>query len=72
MSIHFVFQCGLFPLLDTMIYKDIYDFGKIRLWGSIGFASMVLFSGKLAEIIGISNMFFIYSALMIISLYVGN
>ena len=71
MSIHFIFQCGLFPLLDTMIYKDIYDFGKIRLWGSIGFASMVLFSGRLAEILGISNMFFIYSFLMIISLYVG-
>ena len=71
MSIHFIFQCGLFPLLDTMIYKDIYDFGKIRLLGSFGFASMVLFSGRLAEILGISNMFFIYSFLMIISLYVG-
>lgn len=69
MSLHFIFQCGLFPLLDTMIYKDIYDFGKIRLWGSIGFASMVLFSGKIAEIIGISNMFFIYSLLMVISLF---
>lgn len=46
MSIHFIFQCGLFPILDTMIYKDVYDFGHIRLWGSIGFAVMVLFSGK--------------------------
>lgn len=72
MSIHFIFQCGLFPLLDTMIYKDIHDFGKIRLWGSIGFAAMVLFAGKIAEFIGISNMFFLYSLLMIVSLYFGN
>lgn len=71
MSLHFIFQCGLFPLLDTMIYKDIYDFGKIRLWGSIGFASMVLFSGKISEIIGSSKMFFIYSFLMIISLVIA-
>lgn len=71
MTIHFIFQCGLFPLLDTMIYKDIYDFGKIRLWGSIGFASMVLFSGKLSVLIGSSRMFFIYSLLMIISLLVA-
>lgn len=59
--LHFVFQCGLFPILDTIIYKDVYNFGKIRLWGSLGFASMALFSGKISEIIGINNMFFIYS-----------
>lgn len=72
MTIHFIFQCGLFPLLDTMIYKDIHDFGEIRLWGSIGFASMVLFSGKIAEIIGISRMFFLYSFFMIISLFIAS
>lgn len=72
MSLHFIFQCGLFPLLDTMIYKDIFDFGKIRLWGSIGFATMVLFAGKIAELIGISNMFFVYSFLMIVSLFFAN
>ena len=71
MSIHFIFQCGLFPLLDTMIYKDIYDFGKIRLWGSMGFAFMILFAGKIAEIIGINNMFFIYSLLMLVSLFIS-
>lgn len=71
MALHFTFQCGLFPLLDTMIYKDIYDFGKIRLWGSIGFASMVLFSGKISELIGSSRMFFIYSLLMAISLWIA-
>lgn len=72
MSVHFIFQCGLFPLLDTMIYKDIYDFGKIRLWGSVGFAVMALFSGKIAETIGISNMFFMYSVFMVISLFVSS
>ncbi len=71
MSIHFIFQCGLFPILDTMIYKDVYDFGHIRLWGSIGFAVMVLFSGKISEKIGINNMFYLYSFLMIVSLFFG-
>ena len=71
MSVHFTFQCGLFPLLDTMIYKDIYDFGSIRLWGSIGFSAMVLFSGRISEIIGIQSMFFIYSLFMLVSLAIA-
>lgn len=70
--LHFAFQSGLFPLIDTMIYKDIHDFGAIRLWGSIGFALMVLFSGKISEVIGLRYMFFIYSFLMVFSLIISS
>lgn len=48
------------PLMDTVSLSTNYAFGKIRLWGSIGFAVGALVSGKVIEIFGTSS--FLYLA----------
>ena len=41
-----------FPLMDTVTLSSPHPFGKIRLWGSIGFAAGALVSGKVIELFG--------------------
>jgi len=43
------------PLMDIVALSTDYAFGKIRLWGSIGFAAGALVSGKIIETFGSSS-----------------
>lgn len=43
---------GAMPLLDSIAVNTPYSFGKIRLWGSVGFASGAFVSGRITENFG--------------------
>lgn len=47
------------PLMDTVSLSTEYAFGKIRLWGSIGFAVGALVSGKIIELCGTSSFLYL-------------
>ena len=55
------------PLMDTVSLTTHYAFGKIRLWGSIGFAVGALVSGKVIEIFGSSSFLYLGAAASIIT-----
>lgn len=65
-------QSALIPLSDSIalnyVQKVSGNYGAIRLFGSIGFAIAVLFSGRLAEIYGLSIIFYIFSFLIFIGI----
>ncbi len=44
------------------------DFGKIRLWGSIGYAVGVVAIGRLLDIFGLDIMFVLHSSLIVFAL----
>ncbi|MGL5050173.1 MAG: MFS transporter [Fusobacteriaceae bacterium] len=46
---------GAMPLLDSIAVNTHYSFGKIRLWGSIGFAAGAFVSGRIIEIFGVKS-----------------
>lgn len=47
------------PLMDTVSLSTDYAFGKIRLWGSIGFSVGALVSGKVVEMFGSSSFLYL-------------
>ena len=58
-----LFSGPLFPLSDMMVVKmsNRYnlDFGRIRIWGSIGFFIVCSFMGQVWDAIGLQNLFLI-------------
>lgn len=56
-----IFQSGTTPVVDSVVTGGGHDYGKIRLWGSAGFAIAALISGVLTDVIGIYVIFAIYS-----------
>lgn len=65
-------QSALIPLSDSIALNYVQkiggNYGAIRLFGSIGFAIAVLFSGRLAEIYSLSIIFYIFSFLILVGL----
>jgi len=62
MLFYIVFQgffSGIGPLSDSILLGSSFEFGKIRLWGAIGFAIGVQLAGLLAEIFGLRIIFLI-------------
>lgn len=55
------------PLMDIVTLSTDYAFGKIRLWGSIGFAVGALVSGKVIEIFGPSSFLYLSAIVSIIT-----
>ena len=55
------------PLMDAVSLTTYYAFGKIRLWGSIGFAVGALVSGKVIEIFGVSSFLYLGVGVSIIT-----
>jgi MFS transporter, PPP family, 3-phenylpropionic acid transporter len=55
------------PLMDTLSLSTYYSFGKIRLWGSVGFAVGALVSGKVIEVFGSSSFLYLAAIVSIIT-----
>lgn len=69
----FIFQNSIFPVTDALTLKFTSNFGKIRLWGSLGFAIGVFITGIIAHKIGLRSIFIIYStAVVIAALFLKN
>ncbi|WP_158095012.1 MFS transporter [Gottfriedia luciferensis] len=65
-------QSALIPLSDSIALNYVQkiggNYGAIRLYGSIGFALAVLFSGRLAEMFGLTIIFFVFAFCILIGL----
>jgi PPP family 3-phenylpropionic acid transporter len=59
--------CSIMPLSDSLVLEiaDREHYGSIRLWGSVGWALMVVISGWLIEKTSILSAFYGYAAIMI-------
>ncbi len=64
----YMFQNSIFPVMDSIVLGHTSDFGRIRLWGAIGFAFGVFISGIIAEKAGLQVIFIIYSAFLLIAI----
>ncbi len=62
-----LFQNSIFPLTDALTLKFTSAFGKIRLWGSLGFAIGVFITGMIAHAIGLKSIFIIYCVGIVIT-----
>lgn len=56
-----IFQSGTTPVVDSIVTGTGLDYGKVRLWGSIGFAVAALISGILTDVVSIYVIFALYS-----------
>jgi PPP family 3-phenylpropionic acid transporter len=70
-----LFQCSLIPLLDNWIIQEVKNnanksYGKLRLWGSIGFASTVLLMGMVANLTTFNIPFATYGLLVLLMILV--
>ncbi|WP_027399918.1 MFS transporter [Anaerovorax odorimutans] len=61
------FQMPIMPLTDALILNVGHSFGNTRKWGAIGFALGVLISGQIAEILGLTIIFPLYSVAFFIT-----
>nr|WP_263323346.1 MFS transporter [Neobacillus sp. Marseille-Q6967] len=65
------FQSSMIPLTDSItlsyVQKVKYDYGFIRLWGSVGFAVSVFIVGRVSENFGLTIIFYIYSTILLIA-----
>ena len=72
MLLFYFFQTALNPISNSLTLYAIentpYHFGTFRLWGSIGFAVMVLGASPFIERAGISNLGYFYGVSVIVTL----
>ena len=69
--IYFFFQSSIPPIADATalsLLDDRNDFGKIRLWGSFGYAVGVMTVGKILDLFGLQLMFILHSLFLLIAL----
>ncbi|MFG6149398.1 MFS transporter [Halobacillus sp. B23F22_1] len=71
----FLFMSALGGLGDNLAKKTSIQrgipFGKIRMWGSVGFACTSLISGKILSIIGIENLLYPFLIVVTLTILVG-
>lgn len=72
MLVFFFFQTPLFSQSNTLILNAIegttYQFGAIRYWGSLGYAVMAIAAGPVLSWVGVSNLWILYSILIMITI----
>ncbi len=72
MLIFYFFQTALNPLTNSLTFYAIentqYQFGTFRLWGSLGFAVMVLISSPFIDVVGIQNLGYLYGGFIVFTL----
>lgn len=56
-GVFMVFFSGIMPVIDSMVVGNGLEFGKVRLWGALGFALGAQVTGVLAENFGLSSIF---------------
>lgn len=69
--LYFFFQSSIQPIADatTMaVLKDSTDFGKIRLWGSLGYAVGVITIGSLLDTYGLYLLFILNAFILMLTL----
>jgi len=75
MLLFFNFQTPLFSQSNSLILNTIegtpYKFGTFRLWGSLGWAIMAVGAGPLINVIGIKNLWLVYSFMLILTILFG-
>ena len=75
MLFFFLFQTPLFSQSNSLILNAIegtpFKFGAFRLWGSLGWALMAVAAGPLIGLIGITNLWIVYSIMLILTLLVS-
>ncbi|MBD2848509.1 MFS transporter [Paenibacillus sp. IB182496] len=75
MLLFFFFQTSLNPLTNSLILQAIrgtsYSFGTYRLWGSLGFAVMVLAASPLIAWAGVENLGYLYGFFVLVALMIG-
>lgn len=71
LAVVFFFAAGLAPIIPvgdhavlTMLGEQRYDYGKLRVWGAVGFGLAAWFSGVMAEEWGLGVIFWGYLAMM--------
>lgn len=71
-TIFSVFQCAIVPISDSIALsyakKENMQFGNIRMWGAVGFAVAVFFTGAAVEKWGPDAIFYCFAAALVISL----
>ncbi|WP_066189744.1 MFS transporter [Gracilibacillus timonensis] len=70
----FFFQSAIPPIADVTAMAMLdsrKEFGKIRLWGSLGYAAGVLVVGRLLDIFGLNLMFILHSVLIVVALFLA-
>ncbi len=60
-AVFFVFHNPIFAIMDSYTLKFDYEFGNIRLWGSIGYAIGVFITGLIVGNYGLHYIFYVYS-----------
>ncbi|BDU51426.1 MFS transporter [Haliovirga abyssi] len=68
--IFYLFNCGMGPIFDTVLSTAKYDYGKMRLWGSVGFAVGVFFTGIMIDLTNIYAIFVVFPMFYVISFYI--
>ncbi|MBS4200827.1 MFS transporter [Bacillus sp. FJAT-49732] len=75
MLLFFNFQTPLFSQSNSLILNTIegtpYKFGTFRLWGSLGWAIMAVGAGPFIDLIGIKNLWIVYSFMLILTILFG-
>lgn len=75
MAVFFFFNTSLFPINTTQVFQAIEGtdrrFGSFRMWGSIGYAAVVLASGPVIEAIGIGELVWVYGGWLATGLAFG-
>ncbi len=68
-----VVQSAITPLSDSIalnyVQKVKGNYGSIRLWGALGFAIAVIVAGRLAEHIGLTVIFYLFSFIFLLAIY---
>lgn len=68
--IYTLFNTPIIPLTDTATLEFVsqhqLSYGKIRVWGSLGYAALVIVIGKLSQVFGLVWIFPIYAFVMLI------
>ncbi|MGD8190829.1 MFS transporter [Brevibacillus ginsengisoli] len=71
-TIFSVFQCALVPISDSIALsyakKENMQFGNIRMWGAVGFAVAVFFTGIAVEKWGPNAIFYCFAIALIIAM----
>ncbi|MFD2115625.1 MFS transporter [Paenibacillus yanchengensis] len=75
MIIFYSFQTALNPLTSSLIFQTIqgtpYSFGTFRLWGSLGFAIIILIASPVIQWLGVENLGYLYGVFVLITLLLG-
>ncbi|MFB3895621.1 MAG: MFS transporter [bacterium] len=68
--VYTLFNTPIIPLTDTVTLEFVsrhqLSYGKIRVWGSLGYAVLVIVIGKLSQVFGLIWIFPIYAFVMLI------